>query len=156
MIAVLGAVPAHAESPVYWKDQCGGVITWSSTGGKKKIVRQTVIVLDAAMPHYTFKEVPASDTSANIQITMNAGVSYEYYGLAWLFTSGSTILGVDVEIYNSKNRTLTSKVLLHELFHAVGIDHINNRPSLMNSPFYSRGPYKADWVVLRNQDALCS
>lgn len=158
VLFALIAIPSQAQADnVYWKEQCNGVITWSSTGGRKQIVRSTMIILDAAMPHYTFKEVSSSNTSANIQIRMNAGPSEDYYGLTWVFLLGdNSMLGADIEIFANKDRTLIAKVLLHELFHAVGFDHIDHRPSLMNTYFNSNGPYKADWIALRNKDALCS
>lgn len=157
MLFAMLAIPSQAQADnVYWKEQCNGVITWSSTGGRKKIVRQVIIIMDAAMPHYVFKEVSPSNPNANIKITMNAGPDPYYLGLTWIFWTGdNSLLGAETNIYVNKNRNFISKVLLHELFHAVGIDHIDNRPSLMNT-YGVPGPFQADWIVLRQKDGLCA
>lgn len=155
------SVPAQAEPPVYWQSRCDGVITWSVQGGRTKIVKQRILILDAAMTHYRFVRV-APGTEANIEITMNAGYNPSVWGLTWLFWQGdSDILNAEVEVYINKGKPLIGSVLFHELLHAVGIPHIEGRPSIMNA----RGSlnnngyltmHPADWQMLRNQDGLCS
>jgi hypothetical protein len=152
--------PAKAEPPVYWQGHCGGVITWSVQGGRTKIVKQNIIVLDAVMTNYTFVRVPVS-AQADIKITMNAGYNPDLWGVTYLFWQGdSDILNAEVEVFINKNRYLISSVLLHELFHATGLPHIETRPSLMNAvgTLTPRGAiriYPADWQMLRAQNGLC-
>ncbi len=160
ILMVLFAVPAKAEPPVYWQSHCDGVITWSVKGGRTKIVKQTIIVLDAVMTNYRFVRV-APTTQADIAITMNAGPRTDLWGITYLFwQNDSDILNAEVEVFINRNKSLIATVLFHELYHAVGIPHIEHRRSLMNAQgtLTSQGGlriYWADWNLLRAQDGLC-
>lgn len=155
------AVPAKAEPPVYWQSRCDGVITWSVQGGRTKIAKQTIIVLDSVMTNYRFVRV-APTTQADIKITMNAGPRTDLWGITYLFWQGdSDILNAEVEVFINRKKNLIATVLFHELYHAVGIPHLESRRSLMNAQgtLTSQGAlkiYPADWQMLRTQDGLCS
>lgn len=155
MLFALIASPAKSSGEYpYWKAQCGSVITWSMQGGRKKIVKQTIIILDAAMTNYTFVRV-APTANPNIKIVMNAGPHPEWAGVAYVYVVNEvSLLNVEVNVFVNKNRKYIGAVLMHEMIHAIGVPHIDNRKSIMNTVGEGKF-YPQDWDLIHSQNARC-
>lgn len=163
VLSSLTLYSAYAEKPYYGRWECGKTVTWK-TNKFPKMTKVQAKKINNTVDSFRLKRIKSGRADITIKFAPESKVKDAFPG-----SLGSTHFGfglnsdyfssIDILTTNfgPGQRKATKRLLIHEFWHGVGMDHINpiHRVSIMNPWVAVDNPTRTDWSRLKGLDNKC-